>query len=319
MTAPQPALSISTPSSASAKPVHRYRAFGLAIESELRLDELAIDMNPGGADLRIRLLDVEHLPAPDALPLSFQLGEHEQIMEWSAVGRFRLIGDDLIEIARVPGASDELLHFPLLGPVLALALHRRGLLVLHASAVNVNGRGVVFLGDKLAGKSTTAAAFVAAGHGLLTDDILAIDFDTPGGPMIRPGFSQLKLDEQASVGVLGEHGTRHPLVLPGLPKRQHTPKAPFALDEVRPHRFYVLERGEHAGETRLASHAGAMALVRYSYAIRFPNAALAGDAAAQHFRQCAAMARDFGAYTLTVPNDLEALPDVVRLIEESCA
>ena len=28
------------------------------------------------------------------------------------------------------------------------------------------------------------------------------------------------------------------------------------------------------------------------------------------------MARDFGAFTLTVPNDLDALPDVVRLIEE---
>ena len=93
--------------------------------------------------------------------------------------------------------------------------------MLHASAVNVNGCGVVFLGDKLAGKSTTAAAFVAAGHGLLTDDILAIDFDAPGGPMIRPGFSQLKLDEQASVGVLGEHGTAIPSVLPGLPKRRH--------------------------------------------------------------------------------------------------
>jgi hypothetical protein len=240
-------------------------------------------------------------------------------MNWSAVGRFRIFGCDTVDIARVPGASDALLHFPLLGPVLAMVLHLRGVLVLHASAVSVQGHGVVFLGDKLAGKSTTAAAFVAAGLPLLTDDVLAIDFEAPGGPMIRPGFGQLKLDEQASLGVIGEHAVRQPLVLPSFTKRQHTPKAPFGHEAVRPHRFYVLERGDEARDERMGSQDAVMALIRYSYAIRFPPEALAGEAGARHFRQCAALARDFGAFRLIVPARLDALATVVRLVEMDCA
>ena len=66
-------------------------------------------------------------------------------MDWSAVGRFRIIGHETIEIARVAGASDALRHFPA-GPVLAMVLALRGMLVLHASAVSLRRQGAVFLG-----------------------------------------------------------------------------------------------------------------------------------------------------------------------------
>jgi hypothetical protein len=45
---------------------------------------------------------------------------------------------------------------------------------LHASAVVLEGRAVLFAGDAGAGKSTTAAAMVRRGNSLLTDDIVAI-------------------------------------------------------------------------------------------------------------------------------------------------
>lgn len=60
-------------------------------------------------------------------------------------------------------------------PVLAFVLRCRGTLVLHASAVAIDGCAVLFCGEAGSGKSTNAAALVGAGHHLLSDDILALE------------------------------------------------------------------------------------------------------------------------------------------------
>jgi hypothetical protein len=62
----------------------------------------------------------------------------------------------------------------LLGPVFGLLLRLRGVICLHASAVNINDRSVVFVGSEGAGKSTTAAAFARQGFCVLSDDIVGL-------------------------------------------------------------------------------------------------------------------------------------------------
>jgi len=78
----------------------------------------------------------------------------------------------------------------LLGPVFGLFLGMRGVVSLHASAVAVAGKAILFIGDAGAGKSTTAAAMTRSGHALLADDITAITeregtfFATPALPYV---------------------------------------------------------------------------------------------------------------------------------------
>lgn len=62
----------------------------------------------------------------------------------------------------------------LLGPVLGLFLRLRGTVCLHASAITIDERSVVFVGAEGAGKSTTAAGFAQQGHAVLSDDIVAL-------------------------------------------------------------------------------------------------------------------------------------------------
>ena len=62
----------------------------------------------------------------------------------------------------------------LLGPVFGLLLRFRGVICLHASAVNINDRSVVFVGSEGAGKSTTAAAFAREGFRVVSDDIVGL-------------------------------------------------------------------------------------------------------------------------------------------------
>lgn len=61
-----------------------------------------------------------------------------------------------------------------LGPLLALALHLRGAVLIHASAVEVGGRAILFAGESGSGKSTTAAMLHGRGHHVLADDTTEI-------------------------------------------------------------------------------------------------------------------------------------------------
>jgi hypothetical protein len=80
----------------------------------------------------------------------------------------------------------------LLGPVLGLLLRLQGVTCLHASAVALEDRSVVFVGEEGAGKSTTAAAFALQGHGVISDDVAAL-MESPEGFQVIPAYPHLCL------------------------------------------------------------------------------------------------------------------------------
>jgi hypothetical protein len=102
----------------------------------------------------------------------------------------------------------------LLGPVFAYWLERRGLPVLHASAVAVEGRAVVFAALHGTGKSGLAAALLHRGAALLGDDLAPLD----EFGCVQPGFPCLRMwpDEAACFLRCYEH---LPRVSPGSEKR----------------------------------------------------------------------------------------------------
>jgi hypothetical protein len=87
---------------------------------------------------------------------------------------------------------DPFVEIRLLGPVLSYWLERRGLLTLHASAVDAGGQAVAFLSSQRGGKTGLAAALMRAGHPLLTDDILPIE-ERDGIFLGRPGYPQMRM------------------------------------------------------------------------------------------------------------------------------
>ncbi len=84
-----------------------------------------------------------------------------------------------------------LIEIRLLGPVIAYWLERRGIPVLHSSAVVSENKAITFLGTNGQGKSTLMAAMLASGLPLLTDDILPVHqkaevcLGSPSYPQIR--------------------------------------------------------------------------------------------------------------------------------------
>lgn len=75
----------------------------------------------------------------------------------------------------------------------AIALSRRGCLALHAAAIEIRGRVLLLTAPSGSGKSSTAAAFHAAGYRVLSDDLGCIRFSTHHGPEVLPGPAVLRL------------------------------------------------------------------------------------------------------------------------------
>jgi len=86
-------------------------------------------------------------------------------------------------------------------PVLLCLLHR-GLLPLHAAAVEIGGRAVVVGAPGRHGKTTLAAACAAAGLRVLAEDLAVLDLTA--GPALLPGPAMLRLrhDVAANLGPL---------------------------------------------------------------------------------------------------------------------
>ncbi|WP_246707251.1 serine kinase [Mesorhizobium sp. NZP2077] len=289
-------------------------AYGLTFGSEVLLPELEpMAMAPAVADI---MINVGPLPQHSAdAAAAFHFEAHRQYLTWQTVGAFLISDASRIDVDPAPGVDDALIAFPLLGPVLALLLHQRGLLVLHASAIAVGGKSAIFMGDKGAGKSTTAGAMIRAGHDLLTDDVVALDVSKPLDPMIVPGFPQLKLASDAAAAISLKEAEVRPLVHPAIDKTQHRLRGAFSSDMVPVTRIYILERGARAAILPLPSVASLPAIIKFSYVTRFGRSALPSDFAATHLRQCAQLAAHVGVCRLEVPTGLDRLGEAVDLIE----
>ncbi|UDL92537.1 serine kinase [Mesorhizobium sp. PAMC28654] len=295
-----------------------YKAYGLTIASDVSLPELE-PTAPAAVDVLIHVGPID-LPKPSPeLGSDFRFEADRQYLAWQAVGAFLISDACRIDVEPAPGVDDALIAFPLLGPVMALLLHQRGLLILHASAIAVGGKSVIFMGDKGAGKSTTAGAMIRAGHELLTDDVVALDMTRSDKAMIVPGFPQLKLAADAASAIALDDVEVRPQVHPAIDKAQHRLLGGFSHDRVPATRIYILERGERAAISPLPTIAALPAIIKFSYVTRFGRPALVGDAAALHLGHCARLADQVGVCLLEVPTGLDRIGEAVDLIERDLA
>jgi hypothetical protein len=104
------------------------------------------------------------------------------------------ISEDLTEAThhRAPDADDGLIDVLLSGTLLATVVALRGTCVLHASAVETQGRALAFVGHSGMGKSTLAIAACGAGARLIAEDVLAVTEGT-SGPNCLPGNTDIRL------------------------------------------------------------------------------------------------------------------------------
>ena len=294
--------------------VYTYRTYGLGIHSTLSLPEMSAVAAPN--DIFIHAQDLPAPPLPKHANSHTWRQDQDIYLHWADLGTFRVRAGQDIAFNPVPGVSAARLRPPILGICMAVALHQRGLLVLHASAIALPTGAIAFLGDKGWGKSTMNAALYRRGHKFVTDDILAID-SASSKPQIYPAFAQMKLWPSA-VAALGKNPQKLPKLLPHLQKRQRLLKKNIAQKAVPLSAIYLLDKGPSIHIAPLPAHELLGHLFRHSYSGRCGKALLhRGET--DHFLQCMALAQQVPIYRLQRPVDLSLLDAIAAAVEAHAA
>lgn len=164
-------------------------------------------------------------------------------------------------------------------------------MVLHASSVAVNRQALLFLGNSNAGKSTMAAAFLASGHPLLSDDKLAVRISgsrflaEPSHNNIRPYRSYEDLGKKAAV----------------FNEKACPISAVYMLERGPPDAKIVIERCSGARKFKLLSPHRL-----YGHLMFAPEQTMA---------QLGRLADTVELFHVGYPSGLGRLPEVVRCIE----
>ncbi|MFT3722148.1 MAG: hypothetical protein QM773_01075 [Hyphomonadaceae bacterium] len=268
-------------------------------------------------DIRIRICPIAER-APHTDRSYYRYGALDQYLYWPLVGSFLIRGTSDIDIDPAPEASEALLRLPLLGPVMALLLHMRERLVLHASAVSIGGRVAAFVGDKGAGKSTTTAAAIERGHQLFTDDLLALSFAS-GRPVATPGFPSVKLVADCAERFVLQGAEKLAAPIADFPKQLRRLNGAFAYAPREVAAIYVLDRQDRAAILELPANDALKAVMRFSYVPLFEGKPWSGEETKRHFSQCASLASHVRVARLITPNRLDGLDEIIRCVEDDLA
>lgn len=187
------------------------RAYGLTVGSELPLHVHRLVDTPT-LDVTIRLGG--RVPTTDDVPLGHVMVQWKTPDGLQATFVRQINGDYLMRFARTcdvhvagdlttatiqmaEGASMDMGSVLASGTILSFILLLRGESVLHASAVESDGRAIAFVGRSGMGKSTLATLLCGIGCRLVTDDVLRL---TSGldGYQCSLGATELRLRPSAS-------------------------------------------------------------------------------------------------------------------------
>ncbi len=298
--------------------MYNYNAYNIGISSELPLPELQTSVEVA-TDVTIRFGRVTWSPPLGSMTADepcFKIATDEAHFFWPLLGKFRVRDGTEIIIDPCAGVEERLLRLPLLGTLLAVLLHQRGSLVLHASAVAIDGEAIIFVGNKGYGKSTMAATLYGRGHQLLSDDVVALAMEGPGRPMVIPGFPQFKLYPEVVSLALGDDPSSLRELADGYEKCGRRVSDRFAQQALPLKSIYELGRGPVPTVRQLDSQGGLLTLIANSYMARFGRQLLNGAEASVHLRKCTKLMMQANIYRLERPSSLSLLPSIAQLVEE---
>ncbi|MDO8432470.1 MAG: hypothetical protein Q7S58_08690 [Candidatus Binatus sp.] len=300
---------------------YHYAIYGITLRSQIQFSfEQASPLRKPDIDLRVAPPGFFRKATAGAIlkqtPSGWyryaEMPDRRSYLLWEGLFEFLIEADGRrVWCGWLGSTSLESLQVYLLGHALSFALVKQGFEPLHATAVVIEGEAVAFLGDSGFGKSTLAAAFLDAGHRLLTDDLLlsrptAAGYDAfPGPPRVKlfPKVARRFLHSAASAVPMNEETEK--LVLPVGADRHHRAAAPLRT-------IYVLAaprevfRKQSIRLTRLSQREAFVELIRNTF-----NYLITDSARLQRqYAESLALVSRVPVKRISYPRVLATLPEV---------
>lgn len=306
-----------------------YRFGDRRVVTPLKLSELPACSSEGEA----RQIRIDASERPDQLPpvsdwlhqwgdgdeTSLRLARTEfgYVLRFSGLADFMLdFAEQSIRIRALPSVDDNTLEHLLVDQVLPRFLAHEGELLVHASALTIDGRTALFLGESGWGKSTLAALLHRAGHQLHSDDCVQLQrqgnryFALPTYPSLRLLADSLDETFPGAGGLAAVAGYSSKRRLPMVPPALATPPiaALYLLDEPSDDfRSVVIDAMRPAS--------ACLELMRHSFKLE-----VADRVRTQlMFSACSEVARSVPAFSLDYPRDYRQSDELVRAITRHLA
>jgi len=298
-----------------------YRLAGLRIISDLPL----FGIQPCGGEfafqdeIRIRLALVPSKLCSAAA--TFRDSQHvggndgkEVFLDFPQVARFLVRGGKEILIEPAAASDPGEVRAYLLGTVFGILCHQRGIIPLHASAIDVEDCCVAFVGASGAGKSTLVAALARRGYETIADDVCFLQTDEKKVIRVRPGIGRIRLWADAihtlgyeRIGVEQEMHGYNKFFVPVRP-----PPRPF--DYRRLWRIYELHAAadENIGVIPLRGVTAVEVLMQNVYRLGIAERLGFKPRA---FSVCVAAARNIPVFRLSRPKHFQALARTIEILE----
>ena len=229
---------------------------------------------------------------------------------WASDAGWYVIDPSAPRISIEPGDLSLTRELRLFGVPTSVCAVMVGDAAIHASAVEIGDKAVLFGGPSLYGKTTLAAAFAARGHRLLTEDTTRVR--SAPRPSVFPGPSAVRLraDIASSISIAGY-------------QRMEMPNGRLALiadtdarGDGRPvllHSVILLRPGPNVALRPAARVAAARDLFALSFLL--PSS----EHRASTFRTITDIVASVAVMNLERPLTLDATPSVIRAIERYVA
>ncbi|AUT01289.1 hypothetical protein CLI64_13230 [Nostoc sp. CENA543] len=290
--------------------MYKYWAYGLGIHSNLVLPEL-LEADTD-CDIAVTVKNSSLGYVEPSQPREYlQVSPQETIVAMKGVGIFHIINGQEVIVTPAPNADQRLMQLCLSGSAMGISLYQRGFsLLLHASAVAVDDQVICFLGHSGAGKSSAAAAMLARGHKIVSDDIVPVILDTT--VKVVPGYPQMKMSPEVATTCgydLASLIYLHPLLGEYAYRREQD----FNCKPQRLHSLYVLVDSDELVIEQVQRQAAILELITNSYGIRSLQQAINRQ---QHLTQCVELLKSVPIYQLKRPRSLPLLSEVASYVED---
>lgn len=245
----------------------------------------------------------------------FSVGPQKALFHYRDLALFTIKQGSAIYVSPVEDSDSDLLSTTLMGTPMGILLLQRGFLVLHASAVEINGKTVCFLGASGSGKSTTVLSLIQMGHRLVTDDVVAVDTSLLPSLNVLPGYPWMKVDKELisrfclknnQLYELGrsEEKVRYALLADGFVQSNRNQLACL----------YVLQWGRDLSIKELTESESLLSLLRHEYAFVPKNEHPVAEQ--NRFMRSSEFIKTIPCYALQRPRDLNQLHRLAGMIEE---
>lgn len=287
-----------------------YHIWGLTIASELEMPVFsarAIFAQPAdnAIDVCIALGEVpKQLESPQDQRVLYMAKPNEFLMwlPFASIWVYVTNGNRITIEADITAhntTDGELLQMLLMGGAFGALFFQRQLMPLHASAIAINGKAVLFAGLSGTGKSTLAAALQQAGHALLSDNISVIRKNADHQVFAEAGEPFFKLWKD-SFKLLDQEVPQQGRVRAAIEK-YILPAENIVTSALPIHRIFIIQKSKAAKKPQIQAlssidgiHQLRMVTFRYNYLI-----GLGGEPT--HFQTAFQLGRLGIVQQLTVP------------------